>query len=121
MLKFIHADSNKDRKRLEHRWPFVYLHGQAERMNDQIFNEGGEAPDICMANEPMDNYIPCVGNGLPCVSWKGTVSIPCLVNDTPAVCVLSSHRSTDGHFGGRIALVKDIEGLRHALSPLEWR
>lgn len=119
MLKFIHADySNKEL--LWHRWPFVYLHGEAERMNMQAFNDGGEAPDICMANMPMDEFVPCIGNGLPCQSWKGTLSIPCEVNGIPAVCVLSQNRLA-GVFGGRIALVKDFTALQHVMQPTDWR
>jgi len=119
MLKFIHADySNKEL--LWHRWPFVYLHGEAERMNMRAFSEGGEAPDICMANMPMDEFIPCVGNGLPCRSWKGLVSIPCEVNDIPAVCVLAQN-GLDVVFGGRIALVKDFSALQHVMQPTDWR
>jgi hypothetical protein len=117
MLKFIHADQNKDS--LWHRWPFVYLHGEAERMNTKAFSEGGQAPDICMANIPMDEFVPCVGNGLPCRSWEGTVSIPCEVNGKPAVCVLSQDRI--GSFGGRIALVQDFQALQHVMQPKEWR
>ena len=116
MLKFTHSDQNKDL--LWHRWPFVYLHGEAERMNMQAFSEGGEAPNICMANKPMDEFVPCVGNGLPCQSWKGTISIPCEVNGKPAVCVLSQDR---GIFGGRIALVQDFPALQHAMQPMSWR
>lgn len=119
MLKFIHADqSNKEL--LWHRWPFVYLHGEAERMNMQAFDDGGEAPDICMANMSMDEFVPCVGNGLPCRSWKGIVSIPCEVNGQAAVCVLAQNGS-EGLFGGRIALVKDFTALQHVMQPSEWR
>ena len=41
-----------------HIWSFVYFHGEAERMNNKAFAEGGDAPDISIANEPIENYLP---------------------------------------------------------------
>lgn len=120
MLKFIYAgDTERQKEGQWHRWPFVYLHGMAERINMASFEEGGEAPDICLANESMDNYVPCIGNGLPVQSWDGSLSIPCLVNDSPAVCVLYQ-RPLVG-FGGRIALVEDLVALQHVVVPGDWR
>ena len=120
MLTFIYAgDTERQKEGQWHRWPFVYLHGMAERINMASFEEGGEAPDICLANESMDNYVPCIGNGLPVQSWDDSLSIPCLVNDSPAVCVLYQ-RPLVG-FGGRIALVEDLVALQHVVVPGDWR
>ena len=70
MLTFIYAgDTERQKEGQWHRWPFVYLHGMAERINMASFEEGGEAPDICLANEPMDNYVPCIGN-----LWRNEVA-----------------------------------------------
>ena len=126
MLKCIHANWSNDevfyieKELIWHRWPFVYLHGEAERMNFSAWNDGGEAPDICMANMSMDQFVPCIGNSLPCQSWKGTVSIPCEVNGQAAVCVLSNDR-LGNLFGGRIALVKDFTALQHVMQTKDWR
>jgi len=114
MLKFAHVSRPFE----WHNWPFVYLHGEAEQINMQAFNDGGAAPDICMASEPLANYVPCP-DGFPDRSWKGVISIPCMVDDYPAVCVLSSGKR--GMFGGRIALVKDFTALQHVMSPDDWQ
>ena len=55
MLEFTHRSAENEKSL--HIWPYVYFHGEAERMNDKAFAEGGDAPDISIANEPMENYM----------------------------------------------------------------
>lgn len=106
MLKFSHRSESNEKS--EFIWPFVYLHGKAEDMNMEAFRNGGDAPDLCVANEPIENY------------WKDeTVSIPCEAGGLPAVCVLSMR---SGSFpSGRVALVSDLKALQHTCSVNDWR
>ena len=56
MVNLYYASDEMDK--LHHRWPFVYLHGEAEDMNLPVFaaNEGA-APDICVADVPLDEAL----------------------------------------------------------------
>ena len=53
--------ASDEMEKLHHRWPFVYLHGEAEDMNLPVFaaNEGAP-PDICVADVPLDEASPDV-------------------------------------------------------------
>ena len=111
MLEFSHCSAEKENSGKYHPWPFVYFHGRAETMNYKAFEAGGDAPDISIANEPIEKYYP---RGTSC-----DVAITCMVAGEPAVVVLSNRQS--GLLRGRIVLVNDIEAARHAYTPEEWR
>lgn len=86
----------------------------AERINDEAFANGGDAPDICLANEPIEDYRRLV---CPAV-------IVCQVQDGnichDAVVVLA-HNGIQDHRQGRVALVHDIKAMQHAYTPEDWR
>lgn len=119
MLEFTHRSAENEKSL--HIWSFVYFHGEAERMNDKAFAEGGDAPDISIANEPMENYmlmktwmgeLAVMGLGVP------VMALPCTVGGKPAVVVLAVRPY--GPIGGRIALVSDVEAMRHAYDVANW-
>lgn len=123
MLEFTHRSAENEKSL--HIWPYVYFHGEAERMNDKAFAEGGDAPDISIANEPMENYmlmktwmgeLAVMGLGVP------VMALPCTVGGKPAVVVLATRKSADSFAltGGRIALVSDVEAMRHAYDVANW-
>ena len=114
MLEFYHRDAST-----EHNygiWPFVYFHGEAERMNNAAFEAGGDAPDLCMCNKYMHDYITL---GFKSHAQHGDLmTFSCKAGGLDAICVIAC---VHGQIQGRIALATDHEGLRHALSPKEWR
>mgnify|MGYP001815048026 CR=1 FL=1 len=89
----------------EHTWHFCYLHGDAEDVMayDNEVHGVSEASDLFASDVPMPleagNY---------------------LVNlfDRPALAVIAPHH---GIIAGRVALLSDNEGLRHALDVENWR
>ena len=102
-----------------HRWPFVYLHGDAEDNN-------GAIDDICVANKPLSDYIECLHdipiqeNGL--YKWKGTMRISCKVHGKPGIVVISTERHENySLYGGRIALLTDKKAIEHVNDPQAWR
>ena len=117
MLEFSHRSEEKEKSKSFHIWPYVYFHGRAEDVNRKASEEGGDAPDISIANEPLAKHYP---HGA-----TGDVAIPCVIAGEQAVVVLSSNRSRVlcGRivFGGRIVFVSDIEAVRHAYTPYDWR
>lgn len=141
MLEFTHR-STENEKSL-HIWHFVYFHGEAERMNDKAFADGGDAPDISIANEPIENYLPMFskrdrhealtfGADPSAVMVLGVqvAALPCTAGGKPAVVVLATRpqslhsfrmgRTIHGPIGGRIALVSDVEAMRHAYDVANW-
>lgn len=99
-LEFRHASDNYQN---DDRWPFVYLHGEAE------FNDATEeAPDLCLANLPMPDIVP-----------ETTAHLNCTVRGLPAICVL--YRPSNGPTQGRIALLSDVKSVKHARSVTAWR
>lgn len=113
MLEFVHRNAETEND--HHIWPFVYLHGEAERMNEEAFSNGGDAPDLCMANEPIEKYIP---DGLHGRAYK---AINCVVGGKPAIVVLAKTLGENGPVCGRISLVDDVEAMRHTYTPENWR
>lgn len=80
-----------------YRWSFCYLHGKAEDIMDQR-----GAPDIFTATEAMPDE---------------PGSYYCTINGRHAVAVIAMHYE---RLGGRVALVSDIEALKHVLTPEDW-
>lgn len=133
MLEFTHRSAENEKSL--HIWPYVYFHGEAERMNDKAFAEGGDAPDISIANEPIENYLPMFskrdchealtfGADPSAVMVLGVqvAALPCTAGGKPAVVVLATRKSADSFAltGGRIALVSDVEAMRHAYDVANW-
>lgn len=129
MLEFTHRSAENEKSL--HIWSFVYFHGEAERMNDKAFAEGGDAPDISIANEPIENYLPMFskrdchealtfGADPSAVMVLGVqvAALPCTAGGKPAVVVLAVRPY--GPIGGRIALVSDVEAMRHAYDVANW-
>ena len=83
----------------EYMWPFVYLHGNAENV---LEHDEDLAPDMFYANEPKP---------------KVAGQYICTIGELWAVAVIAPHL---GILGGRIALVKDPDALKHALTPEKW-
>jgi hypothetical protein len=81
-----------------HRWPYVYLHGDAEFP----YNPEGDAPDIFLADAPK----PEAGNYLV------------IVRGEPALAVIAMHY---GILCGRVALLSDTKAMKHILSVDDWR
>ena len=109
--------ASDEMEKLHHRWPFVYLHGEAEDMNLPVFaaNEGAP-PDICVADIPLDEAFKPTTVG-------ETKELECTVNGLKAVAVL--HNKDNGAFGsyiqGRVSLVSDPKALEHARDVASWR
>jgi hypothetical protein len=102
-LEFYHqADPNGKKER----WPFVYLHGQAEdHCGKQAQENGWEwgAPDIFDASEPMPTFpgdYPATLYGMPVIAFV---------------------RFRHGHLAGRVATPADVEGFAHAKESENWR
>lgn len=83
-----------------HRWPFCYLHGNAEFEYDEA--ESGPAADLFVADAPMPE---AVGNYLVFIGGE------------PAVAVLATRYNI---VCGRVALISDTEALAHALDVEAW-
>jgi len=115
-LKFVHR--SQQNHEYKHIWGYVYLHGQAAVSDHEL------ASDLCIANQPISNYVPVDDNIDIIVSgkWNGTISIPCYVNDVPAACVISTERFEGRHdlCGGRIALIHDIKAMKYIYEPTKW-
>ena len=94
-----------------HRWPFVYLHGDAEYTTPP--SDDGFASDICVSNMPMDSYGSIIEPG-------SSVELPCKVDGFDAIAVIARR---NGYFFllGRIALLSDEKGLKHARDVEAWR
>ena len=115
MVNLYYASDEMDK--LHHRWPFVYLHGEAEDMNLPAWEAGGgAAPDICVADVPLDEAFKPTTVG-------ETKELECTVNGLKAVAVL--HNKNNGEFGsyvqGRVSLISDPEALKHAMAVSDWR
>lgn len=108
-LEFFYATEENYYK--YHRWPFVYLHGEAERI------EGFDYTDLCVCNIPMDE---CVDDAL---LWKSrtVIEFPCKVHGLDAIAVIGRRSEYDRYFSGRIALLHDEEALKHARDIAAWR
>lgn len=115
---FYHLDDDEF-LRDKHRFPFVYLHGQAEEKNNNTWAVGaGSPPDMCVADVPLESVFPKPWN------VGDTRKIDCLVDDIPALCVLHVFDRTglgDPSLQGRVALLHDTEALEHSLKPQDWR
>ena len=100
--RLFHADDPDPAAKF--RWPFVYLHRMAERMNEQIgrLHRWDSAPDLLSADQPMP-----VSPG----------QYPVTLYGVPALAVLALRWEV---YGGRVALLDDPEGLAHAQNPQEW-
>lgn len=97
-----------------HRWPFVYLHGEAEDLNAE---NTPEASDLCVATKPITDYVGPLKN---LSSYVLLHKIECFVYDKPAMCVLRK-RENEAFLSGRVALLEDEVGLAHIMNPDEWR
>jgi hypothetical protein len=94
-----------------YRWHFVYLHGLAERHNEQTAEENGwewAAPDMVSCDRPM----PAEGGDYPAVLY--------------GLAVVAVLRSRSGLRSGRAAAVnvpsrEAMAEWRHAQRPEEWR
>lgn len=84
---------------------FVYAHGEAELIGHglSIDHPDGAAPDIVVCDAD--------------ISELAGGSYPCEYEGIPAVLVISWRP----YQSGRIALIRDTDNLRHALTPEEWR
>jgi len=80
------------------RWDFIYLHGDAEMVWDQLEN----APDLFTADRAMP---------------KEECNILCMIMDQPALAIV---RNRHNRLCGRVALLSDTEGLKDILTPEEW-
>lgn len=121
MLELEHLDDAKVDDVKRHMWHFVYLHGKAEDMFAEAFIDGGNAPDLCMANVPLAKYFPCDERGLPIREEPHNftvVPLACTIGGKPGVVVLSN--SYERGFNGRAALIEDVEAMRHIYSPQDW-
>lgn len=98
-----------------HRWPFVYLHGDAEYTTPP--SDDGFASDICVSNMPMDGYGP-INDALK--EPGSSVELRCKVDGFDAVAVIA-RRSGDFFLSGRIALLSDEKALEHARDVKAWR
>lgn len=107
-LEFFYATEENYYK--YHRWPFVYLHGEAECI------EGFDYTDLCVCNIPMDK---CVDDSL---LWKSrsVVELPCKVHGLDAIAVIG-RRSKHDPLAGRVALLSDEKALKHARDIAAWR
>ena len=108
-LEFFYAtEENYDKY---HRWPFVYLHGEAERI------EGFDYTDLCVCNIPMDK---CVDDSLLRKS-RSVVELPCKVHGLDAIAVIGRRSKRDPYLAGRVALLSDEKALKHARDIVAWR
>jgi len=82
-----------------HHWVLSYLHGKAEDVPPPC----DEAPDSFTASMPMPTE---------------PGAYPCNLYGQPAVAVIGMHC---GRLGGRVALVTDIDALKHVLDVAAWR
>lgn len=109
MLNLFHANQENSQK--YHRYPFVYLDGEAEEMNSYDF----QAPDICVGDIPLDDVFNSNTVG-------DTKEVECTVNGKPAIAVF--HNMDNGIHGfirkGRVALASDTASLKHCRSPETW-
>ena len=110
MVNFTHRSESNEKE--QHIWPFCYFHGEAEDRNYEAFQNGGDAPDLSVADEPIDKYIKG--------DLVGSVAIPCTAYGEPAVVIVSRDRFRNG-ISGRIALIADIKGMKHVYSIEDWR
>lgn len=121
MLTFRHATDELEDTGFWYRWPFVYLHGDAETHEDI---EGSYAPDICLTSRKLSSVLTGVkfstsevpdenieNTFLACVLERGGEQLDAVVGLSCA----------NGVFGGRVALVSDIKAMRHVYNPREWR
>lgn len=105
-----------------HRWPFVYLHGDAEYTTPP--SDDGFASDICVSNMPMDDYGP-INDALK--EPGSSVELRCKVDGFDAVAVIARRSSDilpfqkDCFLSGRIALLSDEKALEHARDVKAWR
>jgi hypothetical protein len=122
MLEFHHNNGHRE----GHDWFYVYLHGKAEQFGFECFNDeecfpGSSAPDICIANRPISDYLPVDQYGVAVYQKEPTTLVlHCLVHGHPALAVISNEHCLPV-MGGRIALINDIEALKHCLTPKDWR
>ena len=88
-----------------YRWPYVYLHGIAEKRNAERGSiEGWDtAADIFVANGPMPTEV-------------GEYRANLYGREVVAVLAVR-----DAFFNGRVAEIDDPEGLAHAREPDSWR
>ena len=93
-------------------WHFVYLHGEAEALNQEMADKGGWhederhwSPSDCFVSDqpmPPDGDYDALLYGRP-------------------VKVVIRKRKHANYLCGRVACIDDPEGLAHALSPDDWR
>ena len=110
MLNLFHANEEMTKK--HHAYHFVYLHGEAEEMNEYDFS----APDLCVGDIPLDDVFNSNTVG-------DTKEVECTVNGKPAIAVF--HNWDNHEFGfyikGRVALASDTEAVKHCQNPQAWR
>lgn len=94
-----------------HCWHYCYLHGDAERLNESTAREEQfadednlTAADLFVADAPMPE-----ADGIYLVEVYGKMALAVI-----------SQRWFKAR-GGRVALAADPEGLKHALTPEDWR
>lgn len=107
MPRFFHCDDERGK----HSWHFVYLHGQAEQLSGQIYQEyigrrecERGADDIFSADCPMP-------------SEPGEYSAE--LYGHPVIAVIDY--ACRNFLCGRVALVDDEAALAHCRTPQDWR
>lgn len=110
MLNLFHANEENSQK--YHDYFYVYLHGEAEQMNDYDY----QAPDICVGDTPLDDVFNSNKVG-------ETKEVECTVNGKPAIAVFHNHNNGELGFirRGRVALASDTEAVKHCRNPQDWR
>jgi hypothetical protein len=123
MIIFKHATDELEKSGEWHRWPFVYLHGEAEWLNIQYSEDNSSAPDICLANVLISEVLKCdlSPSGIPVGIIEDTF-VHCQIDHKgvmiDAVLALST---ANGMYGGRVALIRDQKGIQHVYNPKDWR
>ncbi len=101
MINFYHGDDPKG----VHVWHWVYAHGDAEDLNQQIQNENDwqSAADLLSSDTPLPT-IPGEYQGM--------------LYGKPIIAVLAKRHN---FLGGRAALADDKDALDHCRRPEDWR
>lgn len=118
MLTLVHGRSKSDDKASGwHAWHFCYFHGNLENANNDKFAAGGDAPDLFEANRPIENYLPTEPKRPYSVTW-----VECIACGKPAIVGIKVEWNiTQKYVSGRVAWKDDPDGLRHVMTPEDWR
>ena len=108
-----------------HPLPFIYLHGELEESNLEYYSKEADscAPDLAMANMSVDSIIEIAKKqeGVTDIDQEGlTAELECHAKGEPALCVVS-YDVSNKVLHGRVAWVRDRQGLAHAKDIPSWR